>query len=50
VAQVAAGEHHSLALATDGSVCSWGGNMCGELGLGPDVEWRHRPARVRLPA
>lgn len=34
VTQVAAGEFHSLALAADGSVWSWGGNSDGQLGIG----------------
>ncbi|KAL4458425.1 hypothetical protein ABPG75_013290 [Micractinium tetrahymenae] len=34
VAQVAAGEHHSLALSTSGDVYAWGSNAEGQLGDG----------------
>ncbi|WP_051327499.1 thrombospondin type 3 repeat-containing protein [Desulfatibacillum aliphaticivorans] len=34
VTALAAGEFHSLALARDGSVWSWGNNLWGQLGLG----------------
>ncbi|XP_012860291.2 E3 ISG15--protein ligase HERC5 [Echinops telfairi] len=34
VAQISAGEAHSLALSMSGSIYSWGKNDCGQLGLG----------------
>jgi alpha-tubulin suppressor-like RCC1 family protein len=36
IAKVACGMSHSLALAHDGSVFSWGQNKYGALGLGPN--------------
>jgi alpha-tubulin suppressor-like RCC1 family protein len=48
VKQVSAGWRHSVALATDGSMCAWGGNEYGELGTGSGDEWwRQHPAKVR---
>ena len=38
IAAAAAGHLHSLALAADGRVYSWGSNAHGELGLGGDVD------------
>ena len=35
VTQLAAGEHHSLALHADGSVSAWGRGDYSQLGLGP---------------
>jgi alpha-tubulin suppressor-like RCC1 family protein len=35
---VAAGESFSLAIATDGSLWSWGGNYAGQLGVGDRVD------------
>jgi alpha-tubulin suppressor-like RCC1 family protein len=46
VVQVAAGESHSIALADDGSMCAWGGNDNGELGIGVDAGHRRHPAKI----
>lgn len=45
IAAVAAGNHHSLALANDGTVRAWGVNTQGQLGDGT-TEHRSLPARV----
>jgi alpha-tubulin suppressor-like RCC1 family protein len=34
VVDVAAGDHHTLALKSDGTVWAWGGNSYGQLGIG----------------
>jgi alpha-tubulin suppressor-like RCC1 family protein len=47
IAQVAAGGRHSLALATDGSMCAWGTNENAELGIGRREQWRQHPTRVQ---
>jgi alpha-tubulin suppressor-like RCC1 family protein len=51
VVQVAAGSRHSVALGADGSMCAWGANEEGGLGIGRQHygEWRARPTRVRWP-
>jgi alpha-tubulin suppressor-like RCC1 family protein len=38
VRSVAAGWYHSLALTWDGRVYSWGGNNCGQLGHGDELD------------
>ncbi|MGC8905794.1 hypothetical protein [Thermus sp.] len=43
-----AGDAHSLALLSDGSLFAWGDNRFGQLGDGTR-EGRLRPVRVRLP-
>jgi alpha-tubulin suppressor-like RCC1 family protein len=45
VVAVAAGEQHSLALLSDGSVASWGSNSFGQLGDGTSAD-RSTPAPV----
>jgi alpha-tubulin suppressor-like RCC1 family protein len=45
VAMVAAGLYHSMALRTDGTVWTWGGNTYGQLGDGTTTD-RSRPAQV----
>lgn len=35
VAAMAAGESHSVVICTDGTLCSWGSNLDGRLGVGP---------------
>ena len=45
----AAGQAHSCALATDGSVACWGGNTAGQLGSG-DLTPSNDPRVVQLPA
>lgn len=42
---VAAGDDHSLALKSDGSVWAWGGNRHGQLGDGGN-ETRYRPVKI----
>ena len=42
---VAAGEFHSMALAADGTVYTWGGNASGQLGDGSTAD-RHALAKV----
>ena len=50
-----AGRHHTLALGTDGSLWSWGGNDFGQLGLGLDMNTqaantRTTPTRITTGA
>ncbi|MGW1116336.1 RCC1 domain-containing protein [Streptomyces tanashiensis] len=46
VVAVAAGDVHSLALLTDGTVVSWGNNGFGQLGEGSAVNHETTPVRV----
>jgi alpha-tubulin suppressor-like RCC1 family protein/predicted nucleic acid-binding protein len=47
VLQLAAGERQSVALATDGSMCAWGSNDNGELGVGLEArQYRRHPTRI----
>ena len=39
ITQVAAGENHSIALASDGTVYTWGGNGSGQLGNGSNTNY-----------
>ncbi|KAH7651342.1 Regulator of chromosome condensation 1/beta-lactamase-inhibitor protein II [Dioscorea alata] len=48
VVQIAAGEAHTLALAGDGSVLSWGRGTFGRLGTGKEHD-EHSPVRVYFP-
>lgn len=45
---IAAGEDHSLAIAADGSLYSWGGNTVGQLGDGSRTD-RSSPVLVSAP-
>ena len=45
IAQIVASSDHSLALMTDGTLWSWGGNSLGQLGDGTTTN-RSRPVRV----
>ena len=44
VVAIAAGDHHSLALCSDGTVAAWGANCLGQLG---DNTMTQRPCRWR---
>ncbi len=46
---VAAGENYTVALASDGTVWSWGANNHGQLGIGDNTEDKTTPVRVNLP-
>ena len=48
VVAIAAGEYHSLALKSDGSVWAWGRNNYGQLGDGTDTN-RYTPIQVLGP-
>lgn len=45
VVAVAGGEHHSLALKSDGTVWTWGSNMTGQLGDGTNTD-KYFPVQV----
>lgn len=47
VVAAAAGEHHSLALCSDGTLASWGQNSSGQLGRGNTLE-HHAPVAVTM--
>ncbi|WP_367379023.1 InlB B-repeat-containing protein [Bifidobacterium sp. A11] len=47
--QVSAGKYHSEALASDGSIYSWGYNSDGELGRGTITTPTTRPGKVDTP-
>jgi alpha-tubulin suppressor-like RCC1 family protein len=49
VARIAAGQYHSLALCTDGTLVSWGYNGRGQLGDGTITD-RHSPVAISLAA
>uniref|UniRef100_A0A670K147 RCC1-like domain-containing protein n=1 Tax=Podarcis muralis TaxID=64176 RepID=A0A670K147_PODMU len=46
IIQVACGNYHSIALAKDGRVFSWGQNTHGQLGLGKEVTNQARPQQI----
>lgn len=48
--EIAAGEEHTCAIRTDGSVVCWGINEVGELGSGSLSTAKGWPVRVMLPA
>lgn len=48
VTAVAAGDRHSLAQRSDGTIVAWGDNNDGQLGDGTTTE-RHAPVLVSLP-
>jgi len=50
VVQLVAGDHHTCARLTDGSVWCWGDNEWGQLGDRGTSRHRTAPARVELPA
>jgi len=43
--RISAGEYHSLAIAPNGSLWSWGYNHVGQLGLGDNID-KHSPKQV----
>ena len=43
--KVSAGDHHSLAVTSDGTVYAWGGNSFGELGTGGTTD-QYTPVKV----
>jgi alpha-tubulin suppressor-like RCC1 family protein len=47
VSRIAAGQYHTLALCTDGTLAAWGYNARGQLGDGTTTD-RHSPVRVDL--
>ncbi|XP_031237886.1 probable E3 ubiquitin-protein ligase HERC6 [Mastomys coucha] len=47
IIQVSCGHYHSLALAEDGHVFSWGSNSQGQLGLGKDFGSQATPQKVK---
>ncbi|XP_075399662.1 putative E3 ubiquitin-protein ligase HERC6 [Tenrec ecaudatus] len=47
IIQVSCGHYHSLALAQDGKVFSWGKNSQGQLGLGKEFPSQTSPQRVK---
>ncbi|MEV4252004.1 Ig-like domain repeat protein [Spirillospora sp. NPDC049652] len=49
VTQISAGQHHSLALTSDGRVLAWGRNNYGQLGDGTATQ-RTIPIEVHLPS
>merc|ERR1719262_2030390 len=46
IRQIAAGARHSMLVADDGSVYSFGENRRGQLGLGAGVKFANEPTRV----
>lgn len=48
VAAISAGEHHTCAMLTDGSMKCWGGNDEGQLGIGSDSQSHAQPVDVML--
>jgi len=48
IVQVAGGNVHTCALASDGTVFCWGNDNSGELGDGAPTVYRTRPVRVRV--
>ena len=48
ITEVACGYHHTLALAHDGAVWSWGMGEQGQLGQGPDITLSTIPRKVRF--
>ena len=48
ITHMAAGQYHSLALATDGTLRAWGWNGRGQLGDGSTTD-QHRPVTISLP-
>jgi alpha-tubulin suppressor-like RCC1 family protein len=46
VSAVAAGQNHTLALKTDGTVWAWGNNWFGQLGLGTQTDSQPTPVQV----
>ncbi len=48
VAQIAAGDHHSIALTDDGSILTWGDNLEGQL-ADTTTQNRQTPLHVQHP-
>ncbi|TFG92057.1 MAG: hypothetical protein E4H15_04550 [Syntrophobacterales bacterium] len=45
-ATIAAGDHHTLALKSDGSLWAWGDNYFGQLGDGRTTSWSSSPVQT----
>lgn len=48
VKSVACGQHHTLALKTDGTVLSWGDNKYGQVGLSTDIPTALVPSSILI--
>jgi len=47
IISIAAGQGHSVALKSDGTVWTWGGNPCGQLGDGTTSPYQYLPVQVQ---
>jgi len=49
IIQISAGEYHSLALFSDGTLYAWGNNDWGKLGDGTFIYYRKTPTQITFP-